>query len=208
MMAIGSRKVLAMRLQDVSHFTRPRLELEQYVTPPDVAASLLWEANLAGHIEGRVVADLGAGTGMLTIGALLLGAERVISVEMDEDAADDLERNLDSLGLDLERVELVRGDARKVTVKADTVVQNPPFGVWRRHADADFVQAAKRTGGVVYTLHKEATDAVTWMEAQAAPGHRLETLSRVVMTIPPVHAFHRKKLYMVAVLLFRLTPRG
>lgn len=207
-MAIGSRKVLAMRLQDVSHFTRPRLELEQYVTPPDVAASLLWEANLAGHIEGRVVADLGAGTGMLTIGALLLGAERVISVEMDEDAADDLERNLDSLGLDLERVELVRGDARKVTVKADTVVQNPPFGVWRRHADADFVQAAKRTGGVVYTLHKEATDAVTWMEAQAAPGHRLETLSRVVMTIPPVHAFHRKKLYMVAVLLFRLTPRG
>lgn len=208
MMAIGSRKVLAMRLQGVAHFTRPRLELEQYVTPPDVAASLLWEAYLAGHIEKRAIADLGAGTGMLTIGALLLGAERVVAVEVDKDAADDLERNLDSLGLDRERVELVRGDARTVAVKADTVVQNPPFGVWRRHADAEFVQAAKRAGGVVYTLHKDATDAVTWMEDQAAPGHRVETLSRVVMTIPPVHAFHRKRLYKVAVLLFRLTPRG
>ena len=41
---------------------------------------------MKGDIEGKVVCDLGSGTGVLAIGASLLGAASVKGVEIDEKA--------------------------------------------------------------------------------------------------------------------------
>src|SRR5438094_1840697 len=84
---------------------RPRADPEQYATPADVAAPLLFEALALGDLEGKRVVDLGAGTGVLAIGAALLGAREVLGVEIDEAAAG-----------------VARAEAARLDVRAEFVV--------------------------------------------------------------------------------------
>ena len=70
-------KELIGELQRCNTWAKPRVELEQYPTPPDIAAHMLLAAAEEGDIEGKLIADLGCGGGVLGIGAALLGAERV-----------------------------------------------------------------------------------------------------------------------------------
>lgn len=59
-------------------FSRPKRSLEQYVTPLEDALSIGFilesVASVEQALEGKTVADLGAGTGMLGIVCLLAGA--------------------------------------------------------------------------------------------------------------------------------------
>ena len=71
--------------------------MEQYATEGDLAAYWLLAIDQLDAIEGKVVADLGAGNGILGIGALLLGAKHVLFVEADEDAMAVLKNNVASL---------------------------------------------------------------------------------------------------------------
>ena len=71
-------------LEKVAGFTAPSARMEQYQTPAPLAARLLYHAALNGDIGGRRVGDLGCGTGILSIGAALLGAREVIGVDADE----------------------------------------------------------------------------------------------------------------------------
>ena len=81
-------KNLEMMLQRLAGFSRPRASLEQYQTPAPLAARLLYHALMKGDIEGKRVCDLGCGTGVLAIGAALLGAETVTGIEIDEKAVE------------------------------------------------------------------------------------------------------------------------
>nr|AAW24839.1 unknown [Schistosoma japonicum]AAX30139.1 SJCHGC00664 protein [Schistosoma japonicum]CAX73589.1 hypothetical protein [Schistosoma japonicum] len=70
-----SRKKLHYYLENVKTFRNPKLEFEQYCTSAQVAADILFNIQMMdGALEGMSVADLGCGTGMLSIGAKLLGA--------------------------------------------------------------------------------------------------------------------------------------
>ena len=70
-------KSLEIVLQKVAGFTAPNAALEQYMTPPALASRMLFDAYMKGDIEGMKILDLGCGTGMLSIGAVLLGGEQV-----------------------------------------------------------------------------------------------------------------------------------
>lgn len=48
-----------------------------------------------GDIEGKFVADLGSGSGSLTIGAAVLNAGLVVGFEVDSDALEVLGENVD-----------------------------------------------------------------------------------------------------------------
>ena len=65
-------------------FEKPKPELEQYSTPPDIAFEIIKKVNSAGNLSGKI-ADLGCGTGRLSIAAAILGAE-VTGFEIDEEA--------------------------------------------------------------------------------------------------------------------------
>ena len=145
-----------MRLNDLERLLatipphpRPKAELEQYATPADVAAPLLFEARALGDVEGRSVADLGCGTGVLGIGAALLGAAAVVGVDVDEDAVAVARAEAERLGA---RVEFLAQDVASWTGRADTVLMNPPFGAQRKGADRPFLDAALRAAPVVYTV--------------------------------------------------------
>jgi ribosomal protein L11 methyltransferase len=60
---------------------------------------------------GDVVADLGAGSAVLSIAAAKLGASRVAAIELDPDAIGNAEENVERNGV-AERVTVVEGDAQ------------------------------------------------------------------------------------------------
>merc|ERR1712117_730336 len=83
-------------LEDVDDFSDPKINLEQYKTRPHLAACLLHSANQQYEdIEGKVVLDLGCGTGCLSIGAVVLEAEKVYGIDIDEDALGIFKQNLE-----------------------------------------------------------------------------------------------------------------
>jgi SAM-dependent methyltransferase len=98
-------KQLECALSSLSSFPDPKWALEQYVTPPALAARLLLAA--AEDLDGRAVLDLGCGTGMLIGGACLLGAEVACGVDADEEALAVAAENMQELEVG---PELVLGD--------------------------------------------------------------------------------------------------
>lgn len=164
-----------MRLRDIERMLStipphpaPRLELEQYATPADVAAPLLHEALALGDVAGRRVVDLGCGTGVLAIGAALLGAAQVTGVDVDG-ASLAIARDAGArLRADVAWAE---SDVSAWRGAADTVLMNPPFGAQARGADRAFLDAAFRCAPVAYTLHNATTRAFVERYAQDA-GYR------------------------------------
>lgn len=129
------KRDLADALAAIPDFDAPRADLEQYRTPPAVAADLLWEANEDGHIKGRGVLDLGCGTGMLSHAAHLLGAS-VAGLDVDPNALEIARRHTPG--------EFVEASVADCQLAADTVIMNPPFGAQKKGADRAFYVAAAR----------------------------------------------------------------
>lgn len=150
-----NKKALEIALQGIAPHPDPSSNLEQYTTPAVIAADILFTSYLLGDIEGRKVVDLGCGTGIFAIGAKLLGAGTVIGVDIDDLAISAAKKNADSLGLN---VVLTTCDVSEFEEHSDTVIQNPPFGSQRRHADIPFLEKALEIGEVVYTIHNLKTD--------------------------------------------------
>ena len=74
---------LIQELSEVKTWEKPRVELEQYPTPPDIAAHMLFAAVEEGDVEDSLVADLGCGGCILGIAAALMGAAHVTGVDID-----------------------------------------------------------------------------------------------------------------------------
>ncbi|WP_267639341.1 METTL5 family protein [Haloarchaeobius amylolyticus] len=156
---MSTRRALAQQLGVVAGFDSPSVELEQYPTPPEVAASLVHVADMEDDVADRTVVDLGTGTGMLALGAALRGATRVVGVDLDREALDTARENERRVGARTD-IHWVAGDAtRPPLCPAEddpvTVVMNPPFGAQRgnEHADRAFLAAASGVADVSYSIH-------------------------------------------------------
>lgn len=149
-----SKKGLAVELSRLATFEDADARLEQHATDSELAAELLWDARMREGLDDATVVDLGAGTGILGLGAALLGANVTI-VEKARAALDVLRRNAAALGVE---VAVHEGDVASFHGRADLVVMNPPFGTREEHADRRFLSAAFRIAPVIYTIHKSSTD--------------------------------------------------
>ncbi|MBW3020515.1 METTL5 family protein [Candidatus Woesearchaeota archaeon] len=145
-----SKTQLAIILSRLKVFENPKVQLEQYPTDSEVAADILWKAYMLGDIEDKVIADFGAGTGILGIGCLNLNCKKVLFVEKDEDAIYILKNNLQ----DYEDYKILNMDVSEFDKNVDVVVMNPPFGVKNRKADKIFVEKAFSCGKVLYYIGK------------------------------------------------------
>ncbi len=94
-----TKKQLAITLSRLEDFKEYNIKLEQYSTPSEICADMLWNAHLLGDIKGKVIADLASGPGFLGIGALLLGARKVYFVDVDKKAIEISVRNIIGLSL-------------------------------------------------------------------------------------------------------------
>jgi putative methylase len=198
-------KQLEMALQRLAGFSRPRPSLEQYQTPAPLAARLLYHALMKGDIEGKRVCDLGCGTGILAIGASLLGAASVTGIEIDEHALETARANAELFDAD---VTFICSDVKDATLPetvgaCDTVVTNPPFGAQKAHADRPFIDLALELAPVVYGIFNAGSTPFV----KAYTEGRGEIAERVGGSFPikRTFSFHTKDVQEIEVEILRLT---
>ena len=156
-----AKKALAVELSKLAGFSDPVMKLEQYPTNSEIAAEMLWMTDMKEGIENQHVIDLGAGTGVLGIGCLLLGAEKVTFIEKDEKALEDLRDNLDLIKETFEglgTIEIIEKNVFHMAgIDSDVVVQNPPFGTKDEGKDILFLEKAFDCADTVLSFHKTST---------------------------------------------------
>ncbi len=196
---------LEMALAEVRPHPSPKPRLEQYTIPPETAAEvLLLAAYTYDDIIGRLVLDLGCGTGRLAIGAALLGASEVVGVDVDEAAVRVAWEDSKKLGVD-GVTRWVAADISAVTGRFDTVLQNPPFGVQRRGADRRFLEKALDVGCVVYSIHKAGESNRRFIRRFVSErGGKITRIIPLRMSIPWMFPFHVKRRYVMDVDLYRV----
>ncbi len=182
----------------------PRIGLEQYTIPASVAADILFLAGVVyGDIEGRVVADLGTGTGRFAIGAAVMGARRIIAVDIDPVAIDVARENSKLADVD---VEWVVGDIDAIKGAFDTIVMNPPFGTKKRHLDKIFLRKATTLARIVYSIHKSVTRGHITKYLQRH-GCKVSAIHEYTLDIPKMFEHHKKRRYAVDVDCYRIETR-
>lgn len=191
---------LEMCLQKIQGFRSPKADIEQYMTPAPLAARLLHEAALAGDICEMKVVDLGCGTGMLSIGAALLGAE-VTGIDIDEAALKIARKNAEAFGLDIEWIRM-RIDETAKPLAADTVIMNPPFGAQKEHADRPFIDFALLTAPVCYGIFNKGS--IPFLEAYTKNTAVITAKTAALLNIPKQFAFHTQENLEIPVEIVRL----
>jgi len=200
-------KQLEMKLQRLGGFLRPRASLEQYMTPAPLATRLLYHALLRGDIEGKKICDLGSGTGILAIGAALLGAESVRGIEIDQQAVAIAEANAALLGAD---VEFIVSDVKDTTLperigSCDTVTMNPPFGAQQVHADRPFIDFALSTAQVTYGIFNAGS--TQFIEAYTRQRAEISEKIGGTFSLQRTFTFHTKDMQEIEVEILRLVRK-
>eukprot|EP00764_Aduncisulcus_paluster_P013006 gnl/Carplike_NY0171/6234_a8561_286.p1 GENE.gnl/Carplike_NY0171/6234_a8561_286~~gnl/Carplike_NY0171/6234_a8561_286.p1 ORF type:complete len:240 (+),score=44.91 gnl/Carplike_NY0171/6234_a8561_286:36-722(+) len=201
-------------MRDISVWAHPDHLLEQYYTPADIAAHIMFIANNDGNIEDRHIVDLGCGGGILGFGALFCGAKKVTFVDVSDESISTLKENLKHFDLvegdnDGQEIEIIQLDIGEEITKesyldisipsCDTVIMNPPFGCYRKGIDTIFLSIAtiitsSSPHGAVYSLHKSSTRSYLIKRVCGwARGHgRLTILGQFKYPLERKYKFHKK----------------
>jgi putative methylase len=200
----------------------PNANLEQYTTPEKIVANILHLiAYSNSDISGKTVLDLGCGTGRLSLGSSFLGAREVVGIDVDKTAIKIASENANRLNLK-KNINWITGDISVIRGHFDTVIQNPPFGIQKRHADRKFLKKALEVGKTVYSIHSHPSfdrnlikqlrknpDALIRVNPSQFLKEYIEKYNgsiravfSMIMTIPRMFNFHRKKQYSFVIDLY------
>jgi putative methylase len=189
-------KHLAIKLSKLTPHPCENVALEQYATEGDLASYWMLAVDQLDGFERSTVVDMGAGNGILGIGALLLGASEVVFVESDPTALEALEANIDSLDDELRaraRILSATVGLDEVPLEGvDIIVMNPPWGVQREKADRPFLEAAFASKATsIHVLH---SDRATHLEPMAKEhGWWAETVLRTEFRLPATYEHHAQR---------------
>ncbi|MEM2935448.1 MAG: METTL5 family protein [Candidatus Thermoplasmatota archaeon] len=149
------KKELEIILQKIEKEVKLNENLEQYSTPAEIASDMLWIAR--NDIIGKIVIDLGCGTGIFSIGSAILNAKKVIGVDIDENLVEIAKKEAKKLGL---AIDFFVDDIENFNIKGETTIMNPPFGAQyaSRHADKIFLKKAMELTDCIYSLHLKNTE--------------------------------------------------
>jgi putative methylase len=204
------RADLERALEAIPRHPAPSPDLEQYRTPPGIAAQLLLLAHADGAIAGKRVLDLGCGTGTFAVGAALLDARLATGVDADAVSIGLAQKAAADLRV-AERTWFVVADLadwRPEPGAYDTVVMNPPFGAQKnnKHADRLFVERAAeavRPAGTVWFLAQVRTEGFLAQQAKSL-GASIERVATWPYPLEATMAHHREAARMVEVGAYRL----
>lgn len=191
-----------MLLQKVPPFDKPSPSLEQYLTPANIAADIIFIAHQFGDVENKTVLDLGCGTGIFSVGMALTEAKKVVGIDIDKNcieiAREYAEKN------NLEITFLVQ-DVNDVKIKCDTVIMNPPFGAQKsnKKADRKFIEKGFEVAHVMYSIHLAKT--VPFVKKLASSlGGDIDYLKDYIFPIKWMYKFHEKKVINYDVTMLRI----
>jgi len=205
-------KQLEQHLQEVEGFENPKILLEQYPTRPHIAACMVHTmAYTFDDIEDKLIADLGCGCGVLSIGSVMLGAGAVTGFDVDQDALEQFQENISDFEID--NIDLINMDIESLNEgwanKFDTVIMNPPFGTkHNKGLDLKFLQTGiKMASGAVYSLHKTSTrDHV--VKKAAEWGAEAQVLAELRYDLPNTYKHHKKSSVDINVDFIRFTCKN
>lgn len=161
------KKDVAIELQKLDLIEHPKVELEQYSTPPDIAAEIIHAIGMDMNVNGKRILDLGCGSGILGLGMIILGGDEMLGIDIDSEVLENARHNgdlvKDQFGdtniqfyqHDVEALEI--NDLPENWRKFDVVICNPPFGTRKSKIDQVFVEKALMFADVVYSVHKYST---------------------------------------------------
>jgi len=199
------QKELEILLQKIPRFKEPNPMLEQYLTPANIAAEIIFTALKYGDIENKIVVDLGCGTGIFSLGAYICGADKVVGIDVDNKCIDQarnyaFENNLN--------INFIIDEVKNVNIVCDTVIMNPPFGAQKSNLKADraFIEKGFEIASVVYSLHQ--TKTVSFIEKMIT-ALRGEITFRKDYVFPMKHSFdfHDKKTKNFDITLLRILTK-
>jgi predicted RNA methylase len=198
-----SKRQLEIQLSRLKILEKPSLKLEQYPVSSEAASELLYLAGFEhDDLNGRVI-DLGTGTGRLAIGAVLMGADEVVGVDVDAHVLVLAKQNADTVGV---HAEWVQSDIEKINERFDAVLMNPPYGTRTARADTRFLEKAFQLAPVVYSIHKSATRQFL-VQFVTRLGWDVGQVRSMRMAIPHLFEFHEKKRATVEVDLYRIVRK-
>ncbi|GAB0092211.1 rRNA N6-adenosine-methyltransferase Mettl5 [Sergentomyia squamirostris] len=192
-------KKLEEYLQGIDGFEDPKILLEQYQTPPHIASCMLYEIQSQfNDLEGKIVADLGCGSGMLSIGSFLLGSSHTVGFEIDPDACDIFTENV--VDMEIPSIDCVLCDITADPIRSrfhkafDTVVMNPPFGTKKNAGmDVKFLEVGVSLAiTAIYSLHKTSTrDFIRKTATQLNTEPKI--VAQLRYNLDAAYKFHKKK---------------
>ncbi len=196
-----NKKELEIALQHLMTLKDPKPSLEQHSTPPDLAASIIHTAWMMGDLEQKEIVDLGCGNGILAIGSVLYGAKRSVGIDIDPDAVNIAEKNAEMLKVK-DRVKFLVMDIEEFRGNFDTAIQNPPFGMVRRHMDLMFLDKALQVSKVVYSIHA-AGNSRFLSDFASKRGAKLTHIERWPFPLRRIFHYHRRNLVSMPVEILR-----
>lgn len=199
-----SKKELAVYLSKLLPLESHDLFLEQYSTPSELAAELVWDAHMKGDLMGRTILDAGTGSGILGIGALLMGAKHVYFIDLDQKALTVCEANVKKVEDEyhIGSYTITHQDIVLFDEEVDTVLTNPPFGTKQKHADKRFLELAFTVAPVVYSIHKTSTYVFIKAIAKDYKMNISDKWDRKFMLRNQFH-FHKKEKKYIDVTIYR-----
>lgn len=191
---------------------RPDPSLEQYLTPVDLATDVVIDAYRSGDIEGKIVADLGCGSGILSFASNMLGASSVVGFDIDPESVEIARNNMFLLKRHPKyesqsgEVKFIQADVDNDNFKwesVDTVVMNPPFGAQKKGADRSFIRRSVQIAKVVYAIHNgKGIDFVR--REYERQGGEVVSEKGYIMKLGSRFVFHTKRSVDIKVSLFKV----
>ena len=183
------------------------VDLEQYSTDGDLAARWLTDISNFGDLqEGCSVADLGTGNGVLGLGAIALGAGRIVLIEVDRAACETAQHNAINLGF-ADSVEVTQATIGIDTLRLDSVdliISNPPWGRQSPKADRPFLDAMLSAQVTSHLMHSaEATHIEPLFEEH---GWSVERYGEADFALPAAYSHHSRQRGKTRAAFWRLTP--
>ena len=198
---------LAMLLSGLEPNFSKSVELEQYATDGDLAARWLADIAAFGDLSGGCkVADLGAGNGVLGLGALTMGAGRAMLVETDQEACEVAKSNAESLGF-ADSVEVIQATLGSDSVdlsSADVVISNPPWGRQTPRADRPFLEAMIAATAPAHLLHSSEATHIQPLFEDA--GWSAERYGEADFALPAAYSHHSRQRGRTRAAFWRLVP--
>ena len=201
---------LAMQLSSLTPHPCQSVELEQYPTEGNLAAAWLTKIGLGDGFEGKHVLDLGAGNGVLGIGAAFLGAKHVTMVECDPMTVEVLRenvRNVDGMAMCTVLESRVEGRPLTLELPVDMAIMNPPWGVQTKRADRAFFETIFAMNiPLVHFIH--SIEAEHLLPLAYANGYELHSIYQDDFRLPSAYAHHSKNKATTRIRCYRLEKKN
>jgi len=199
------KKELEIFLQKIPDFEKPKPTLEQYITPAEIAADIIFTAAQLGDIENKIILDLGCGTGMFSAGSYLSGAKKVIGVDIDKEAIEKAKQFAKENRLNIEFIEK---DVKDIDFTCDTIIMNPPFGAQKSNirADRKFIEKGFQLADVIYSLHLSKTIPFIQKMISSLKGNIVFS-KKYILRMKKSLEFHEKKIKKFDVTLLKIVTK-